>query len=95
MYIVFKLPIFDKKAKKKLNNKEFKELNNFIEILKKNPKIGKPLSYQFLREKKIKNKRIFFLLYKEIYIVLLVSISNKKSQQKTINEIKFYLNEYR
>ena len=41
------------------------------------------------------NKRIYFLLYEEITIVLLVSSSDKKSQQDTIDEIKLYLNEFK
>lgn len=53
------------------------------------------MNYQFLREKKLKDKRIYFLIYKEICIVLLVSASDKKTQQETINEIKLYLDEYK
>ena len=95
MYDVFKLPVFEKRVNKLLSKKEIEEVNKFIEQLKINPKIGKPLSYPFLREKRLKDKRIYFLLYKEICIVLLVSVSDKKSQQETINEIKLYLEEYK
>lgn len=95
MYNVFKLPIFEKRAKKLLNKKELKEVDEIIEQLKINPNIGKPLTYPFLREKRLKDKRIYFLLYEEIAIVLLVSSSDKKSQQDTIDEIKLYLNEFK
>lgn len=95
MYQVYKLPIFEKRIRKLFNPNELIEINNFIEKLKINPNIGKPLYYPFLREKKIKGKRIYFLVYNEICIVLLVSASNKKTQQENINEIKLYLDEYK
>lgn len=95
MYYVFKLPIFEERAKKILNKLELIQVEKIIEQLKINPYIGKPLSYPFLREKKINDKRIYFLIYEEITIILLVSSSNKKTQQKTITEIKFYLNEFK
>ena len=44
----------------------------------------------------MKNKRIYFLLYKEICIILLVSALDKGSQQQeTIDNIKMYLSEYK
>ena len=95
MYYVFKLPIFEKRAQKLLNPKELKEVDKIIEQLKVNSNIGKPLSYPFLREKRLKEKRIYFLVYEDITLVLLVSLSNKKSQQDTIDEIKLYLNEFK
>ena len=95
MYYVFKLPIFDKKATRLLSKGELFELEKIINQLKINPNIGKILTYSFLREKKVGSKRIYFLVYKEICLILLVSASDKKSQQKTINEIKKYLEEYK
>ena len=60
---VFKVPDFDKYAKKALSKSNLDELNNFIEQLKQNSAIGKPLSYEFLREKKNKRqKNLFFSL---------------------------------
>ena len=44
------------------------------------------LNHSFLREKRIGSKRIYFLVYKEICLVLLVSASDKKSQQRSIEE---------
>lgn len=84
-----------KEQKKLLNKKELGEVDEIIKQLKSNPKIGKPLTYPFLREKRIKDKRIYFLLYEEIAIVLLVSSSDKKTQQDTIDEIKTHLNEFK
>ena len=92
---VFKLPDFDKHSKKLLSKKELIELDKFIQDLKVDFNKGKPLSYDFLREKKIGSKRVYFLIYKEICFILLVGSSSKKTQQETIENIKLYLNEYK
>ncbi len=92
---VFKAPDFDKYANKLLSKADFKELNKFIVHLKNNSDIGKPLGYDFLREKKIGSKRVYSLVYEDICLILLVATSNKKTQQGTIDNIKLYLNEYK
>ena len=63
--------------------------------LKLNPLIGKPLGYKFLREKKIKEKRLYYLVYEDLKLVLLVATSGKKDQQATIEHIKEYLDEFK
>ena len=57
--------------------------------------IGKPISYDFFREKKIGDKRIYFLVYKDFALILLVGSSDKKMQQETIDEIKCLLPEFK
>lgn len=89
MYNVYKSPKFQKKIEKLLSKKELEELDSFINDLKKGIIHGKSLAYEFFREKKIKGKRIYFLLYDEIKIILLINCSNKKYQQETIDEIKY------
>lgn len=60
----------------------------FIKI-KNNPfSIGKPLTYKWFRELKNKNYRAYYIVYKQKIIVMLVAISNKKTQQNIINAIK-------
>ena len=78
MYRVFKAPKFEKKINKNLEKSEINELNKFINNLKKGKISGKILSYEFFREKKIGGKRIYFLIYEDFNIILLISISNKK-----------------
>ncbi len=97
MFKVFLLPEFKKKVKKILSKKELEELENFIlnELTTNGDKVGDQLKYPFLREKKISGKRIYWLVYKDIALILLVEASNKKAQQKTIDEIKLYLPEYK
>lgn len=95
MYRVFKSPKFDKKVEKLLSSKELNELDKLIEKLKSDQFIEKPLNYEFFREYKIGVKRIYFLVYEDIAIILLVNSSNKKYQQETIDEIKLLLNEFK
>lgn len=63
--------------------------------LSNNPYIGDPLSYKFLREKRVKEKRIYFLVYEDLKLVLLVATSGKKNQQETINHIRYQLGEFK
>ena len=60
-----------------------------------NPVSGNPLSYPFLREKRIKEKRVYYLVYEDLRLVLLVATSDKKNQQATIDHIKEQLDQYR
>lgn len=97
MFQVFFLPKIEKEIKKQLNQKEILELKKLVlgDLKEKGDRIGDQLTYPFLREKKIGNKRIYYLVYREIAIILLVAISNKKTQKDTFKEIKNYLPEYR
>lgn len=61
----------------------------------KNPFAGKPLGAKWFREKKFKNKRIYFLIFEEKQSVYLVNISDKKDQQKIINSIWMLLDSYK
>ncbi len=63
--------------------------------LAENPYVGDQLSYPFLREKRVKEKRVYYLIYEDLNLVLLVATSGKKDQQETINHIKSQLDEYR
>lgn len=80
----------------KLIPKEYQEqLLGFIEELKQNPNTGKPLGYPFFREKKLGKYRLYFLIYEDVDTVLLVTISDKKAQQDTIDKIKSQLDYYK
>ncbi|MCH8520281.1 MAG: hypothetical protein LAT82_06020 [Nanoarchaeota archaeon] len=82
MYRVFIFPTFKEKIKKLFSKQEIVEIENFIEnqLKIKGEYIGKPLNSTHLREKKIKGKRIYYLIYKEIAVILLVNASNKKCE---------------
>ncbi|MFT4244840.1 MAG: hypothetical protein ACMXYB_05295 [Candidatus Woesearchaeota archaeon] len=97
MFQVFLLPQVEKELKKLLTKKELLELKKFVlgDLSQKGDSVGNQLSYPFLREKKIAAKRVYYLVYKEIAIILIVGSSDKKSQQETINYIKSYLSEFK
>jgi putative component of toxin-antitoxin plasmid stabilization module len=63
--------------------------------LRENPFRGKSLGYSFFKEKKVKGYRVYYLIFKEEIVVLLVSISNKKNQQEIINKVKKMIPFYR
>lgn len=63
--------------------------------LSENPFAGDPLGYRFLREKKIRERRVYYLVYEDLNLVLLVATSGKKDQQATINHIKKNLDEFK
>ncbi len=93
MYRVYRTETFDKLVKK-LSKEEQKQITRIENQLKANPFVGKPLGHRFFREKKIAGKRIYYLIYKDMVLVLLVGLSDKKTQQATITEIKDKLPEY-
>lgn len=63
--------------------------------LKDNPYVGDQIRYKFFREKRIKEKRIYYLVYDDLKIVLIVALGGKKAQEGTINEIAKYFQEYK
>lgn len=67
----------------------------FPKQLSINPYSGSPLGYKFLREKRIKERRVYYLVYDDLKLVLLVATSGKKDQQATIDHIKGNLDEFR
>lgn len=72
------------KLDKSLGIKILKE----VDQLNENPFRGKPLGYNFFREKKVKNYRFYYLIFKEKVVVLVISLSSKKNQQAIIDKIK-------
>ncbi len=94
-YKVFRTRKFDKELEKQFSPNEQKEINDFEQKqLTKNPYLGDPLSYRFFREKKISGKRIYYLIYDDVQAVLMIAVSNKKTQQETIDEIRDHLDDY-
>jgi mRNA-degrading endonuclease RelE of RelBE toxin-antitoxin system len=79
--------VLPKKEQDKIENFEKKQLTE-------NPFVGDSLGYDFFREKRLNGRRVYYLIYEDIVIVLLVAISDKKTQQATINEIKMHLSLY-
>jgi mRNA-degrading endonuclease RelE of RelBE toxin-antitoxin system len=92
-YQIFRTKTFDKEFEK-LSSFERKEIQNFENKLIENPFVGKPLGLIFFREKKLNGRRVYYLIYEEFVVILMVAISDKKTQQPTIDAIKNRLSEY-
>ena len=87
-YAVFRFEDFEDKLKKMT-----KEFIRRVEMVEKkqlaiNPYVGKPLGYSFLREKRIGEKRVYYIIQEDKKMVQLVGISGKKDQQEVIDKIK-------
>lgn len=94
MYKVFSTETFDREISKLSKDYQLM-IEKIAKDLSKNPFTEKGLTFEFLREKRIKEKRIYYLVYEEIVLVLLVATSGKKDQQETINHIKNNLKEFK
>jgi len=76
--------------------KEEREWISKIKVqIKENPNVGKPLKFEWFREKKLGNKRLYYLVYQNIERVLLVSFGSKKDQQKIIDHILMNKDRYK
>ncbi len=95
MYKVLRTEEFERKIEKFLSIGERLRIDKIEQELAEEGFTGKPLGYSFFREKRINGKRVYFLICDELKIVLMASISDKKKQQKTIDEIKAHLLELR
>ena len=68
---------------------------NKIKIqLVENPFSGKPLGYKWFREKKLGDKRLYFMVSDEKQKVLLLAYGNKKKQRKIIDHILWHKSDY-
>lgn len=93
-YKVYVLEVFDKEIAA-LSEAEREVIKKIFLQLKENPYVGDSIRYRFFREKRIKEKRIYYLVYDDLNVVLVVAIGGKKSQKGTIDEIVGYFKEYR
>jgi len=57
--------------------------------------VGDQIRYKFFREKRLREKRIYYLVYEDLSAVLMVTISGKKVQQDIIEDIIRLFPEYK
>jgi len=95
VYVVYTLPSLYQKVIVKLSKIEREEIQKIVLQLTENPFVGDQLQIKFLREKRLREKRLYYLVFEDIKAVLIVAISDKKTQQKTIDSILLRINEYR
>lgn len=93
-YEIYTTEEFDKDFNK-LDKSIKEQIEKEIEQLQTNPYVGKPLGYKFFREKKIKNYRIYYLIYEEYVVVFVVALGGKKEQQRDIDIIKHLIPFYK
>lgn len=93
-YAVYITKNFDKKIAK-LSKETQRRAKKIFFQLRNNPYVGNQLRYRNLREKRLGEKRIYYIIYEDLKAVLVVAIGGKKTQQKTIDYIINYLREYR
>ncbi len=91
---VYETAEFEKECKK-LSKKQRIQIKKLKDGLSKTFNVGKILKYPFLREKKIQERRVYFLIYEEYGSVLLITMSSKKAQQSTIDKIAELLPEFK
>ena len=93
-YVVYTLNVFDKEMNK-LPESDKEIINKIFLQFKENPYVGDQIRYKFFREKRVREKRIYYLIYDDLKIVLIVAIGGKKAQEETIDKIVRYFDEYR
>ncbi len=94
MYKIFLTKTFEEKLEKQ--GKSFKDwFEKILDKLVENPFTGKPLRYEWFREKKFDKYRVYYLIYKEYVTVYFINISEKKDQQKVISSISLLLDFYK
>jgi len=84
-----------KKEMRNLSDEEQNRIKNIFQQLKETPYVGDQLQIKILREKRLEEKRIYYLVFDDLKSVLIVAMSDKKSQQKTIDYILSYIDDYR
>ena len=93
-YRIYTTEEFDKLFNK-LDHEVQQQIGREIDQLENIPFSGKPLGYKFFREKKVRNYRIYYLIYDDILVVFVIRLSNKKDQQKAIDTIRKLIPFYR
>lgn len=93
-YSVYTTESFDKEFDK-LSNSDQEIIDKMFKQLAQNPNVGDQLRFPFFREKRLREKRVYFLIYEDLSAVLMVAIGGKKAQQSTIDEIIKLLPEFK
>lgn len=93
-YSVYTTESFDKEFEK-LNKSDQEILDKMFKQLAQNPNVGDQLRFPFFREKRLREKRVYYLIYDDLSVVLMVAIGGKKAQKETIDEIVKLLPEFK
>jgi hypothetical protein len=69
-------------------------IDKMKEQLAENLRVGKPLRYDWFREKKLKDKRLYYVINEKTHSAVLISFAPKKEQQNIIKHILRNMNDY-
>ena len=76
--------------------KDFQDRVDKIENqLLENPYVGDPLNVKWFREKRYEKWRVYYLIYEDLKAVYIITIIDKKDQQKVINTIRILFDYFR
>jgi len=81
LYDIYETETFSK-LYESMEKEERERLNKIKVQIKENPNVGKPLKFEWFREKKFGNKRFYYLIYptlKECFLSL--SVQRKTSKR--------------
>jgi mRNA-degrading endonuclease RelE of RelBE toxin-antitoxin system len=93
-YAVYTTESFDREFNK-LRNSDKEVIQKMFLQLKENPNVGDQLRFPFFREKRLREKRVYYLVYEDLSAVLMVAIGGKKAQKETIDNIVNLLPEFK
>jgi len=93
-YAVYTTERFEKEIAK-LSAFDKKIIEDIYKQLALSPYVGDQLRYKFFREKRIREKRIYYLVYEDLAAVLIVAFGGKKTQEETIDKIAENFSEFR
>ena len=93
-YSVYTTESFEEETAK-LSDSDKEIIKKIFLQLKENPYVGDQIRYKFFREKRIREKRVYYIVYDDLSAVLIVAFGGKKEQQETIDEIVKYLPEFK
>lgn len=85
-YRVYKTKRFDRELSK-YSKEDYRRIKNLFGQLRENPYVGNQLQIKILREKRLGEKRIYYLVFDDLQAVLVIAFSDKKAQQKVIDFI--------
>tara|TARA_Y100000034_G_C6899159_1_gene415270 strand:- start:891 stop:1187 length:297 start_codon:yes stop_codon:yes gene_type:complete len=66
---------------------EQKWIDKIKDQLSENLRVGRPLRFDWFREKKLDNKRLYYLTNEKSKKAILIAFGTKKDQQKIIDHI--------
>ncbi len=93
-YKIYHSSLFDEKIGN--FDAEFaRRVDKIEDQLIENPYQGDPLNVKWFREKRIDEKRVYFIIYEDLDAVFMVAVSGKKDQQRVINTVRLLLDSFR